>query len=97
MPAFVPWIAYKLQRDASQHGLAAFAVSVETWRCRALQAIHGAVPVWERTSGEHGSDGFMAASLQGLASPQNPLRINPRQRQKRQVDQIREPDLRAGL
>lgn len=43
MPAFLSWIANKLQRGASQHYLNVFDVGIETWRCLMLLAIENSI------------------------------------------------------
>jgi DNA-binding MarR family transcriptional regulator len=43
LPAFLSWIASKLQRGASQHYLNVFGVGIETWRCLMLLAIESSI------------------------------------------------------
>lgn len=43
LPAFLAWIASKLQRGASQHYLNVFDVGIETWRCLMLLAIENSI------------------------------------------------------
>jgi DNA-binding MarR family transcriptional regulator len=43
LPAFLSWIASKLQRGASQHYLNVFDVGIETWRCLMLLAIENSI------------------------------------------------------
>src|SRR6266536_3145540 len=43
LPAFLSWIANKLQRGASQHYLNVFDVGIETWRCLMLLAIENSI------------------------------------------------------
>ncbi len=43
LPAFLSWIASKLQRGASQHYLNVFDVGIETWRCLMLLAIESSI------------------------------------------------------
>jgi DNA-binding MarR family transcriptional regulator len=43
LPAFLSWIASKLQRGASQHYLNVFDVGIEIWRCLMLLAIENSI------------------------------------------------------